>query len=347
MSESVQSSPFLQACNRQLPATRPVWLMRQAGRILKPYRDLKEKTGSILKLFKDPELAAEITLMPVAMLEVDAAILFADILTPVEPMGCKIEFVPGPVFAHPVRTRADIEALRAISTEADIPFVLETIHLVRAALPDSVPLIGFGGAPFTLATYMVEGGGAKNFTMFRQMLYADPAGAHLLLDKLTRVVIDYLRAQVQAGAQAIQLFDTWIGALSRDAFEQLVLPYLQRVFAALKDMQVPRIYYANDASHILSLLPRTGADLFGIDWRLNIGDAFQAFDNQIPLQGNLDPCVLCAPPEIIVRETRQILRQTHDLPHIFNLGHGVLPETPIDHVRLLVDTVHEYAAKKR
>ena len=342
MNEALPQSRFLQACYQQLPAVKPVWLMRQAGRILKPYRDLKAKTGSILELFKDPALATEITLMPVEMLEVDAAILFADILTPVEPMGCEIEFKPGPIFAHPVRTLTAIENLKTIETQEAIPFVLEAIGLVRRALPPSVPLIGFAGAPFTLATYMVEGGGAKNFTMFRRMLYSDPAAAHLLLEKLTRVVIDYLQAQIQAGVQAVQIFDTWIGMLSQTAFEQIIMPYLQRIFAALEDLQVPRIYYANDASHILSLLPDIGADIYSIDWRQDIAQTFKLFKGQKTLQGNLDPCTLFGSAETITRETREILKRTRGLPHIFNLGHGVLPDTPIDSVKLMIDTVHEF-----
>ena len=342
MNEALSQSRFLQTCQRQLPAVKPIWLMRQAGRILKPYRDLKARTGSILELFKDPALATEITLMPVEILQVDAAILFADILTPVEPMGCEIEFKPGPIFAQPVRTLADIENLRTIQTQEAIPFVLETIGLVRGALPPSVPLIGFAGAPFTLATYMVEGGGAKTFTMFRRMLYSDPAAAHLLLEKLTEVVIDYLRAQIGAGVQTVQIFDTWIGALSRPAFEQTILPYLQRIFAALEDLQVPRIYYANDASHILSLLPEIGADIYSIDWRQDIAQTFKLFKGKKILQGNLDPCTLFGSPASIIRETQELLKKTRGIPHIFNLGHGVLPDTPIDNVKLLIDTVHEF-----
>ena len=178
--------------------------------------------------------------------------------------------------------------------------------------------------------------------MFRRLLYADSAAAHLLLEKLTEVVIDYLQAQVQTGAQAIQLFDTWIGMLSPAAFEQIVLPYLQRIFAALEDLDVPRIYYANDACHLLALLPRVGADILSIDWRTDIAHAFHLYDNKITLQGNLDPCALFGPPEVVVEETRKIMQKTENLPHIFNLGHGVLPDTPIDNVRLLIDTVHEY-----
>ncbi|MCC7261070.1 MAG: uroporphyrinogen decarboxylase [Candidatus Latescibacteria bacterium] len=336
-------STFLQACKGQSPAHRPIWLMRQAGRILQPYRQLREKTGSILKLFKTPELATEVTLMPVSMLGVDAAILFADILTPVEPMGCQIDFVPGPVFAKPVRSRADIEELQTIDPPTQLPFVLETIRLVRRALPPGIPLIGFAGAPFTLATYMAEGGGAKEFTRFRRMLHADPGAAQALLEKLTEVTITYLRAQIEAGAQAVQLFDTWIGALSPRTFEQLALPHLQRIFAALEGLGVPRIYYANGAAHFLDLLPRTGADVLGLDWRCDLDQAFNRC-GRLPLQGNMDPCALFADAPAVVAEAERILRQTSGLPHIFNLGHGVHPDTPCDQVKLLIDTVHGFPA---
>ena len=344
MENSPSPSPFLQACNQQIPALKPVWLMRQAGRILKPYRDLKEKTGSLLELFQTPDLAAEITLMPVEMLGVDAAILFTDLVTPLEPMGCPFKYAPGPVCAHPARTRKEVEALRPMRTEADLPFVLETIRLVRRALPASVPLIGYGGGPFTLATWATEGESSREFAQFRRLVYADPQTAHLLLDKLTEVTIDYLRAQIRAGAQAIQVFDTSVGVLSPPMFEQVALPYLQRVFAALEELRVPRIYFALGASHLLHLLPRVGADVLSLDWRTDISRAFRLVDGKMALQGNLDPCALLAPAEAFVREAQNILRQTAGQPHIFNLGHGVLPDTPFDHVRLLVETVHEYSA---
>ena len=320
--------------------------MRQAGRILKPYRDLREKTGSILTLFKTPELAAEITLMPVEMLDVDAAILFTDLVTPLEPMGCNFEYKPGPVFSHPLRCREDVEALGPVDVETDLPFVLETIRLVRRALPPTVPLIGYGGGPFTLASWMVEGEGSRDFIALRRLFYSDPGSAHLLLDKLSEVVVDYLQAQIRAGVQAVQLFDTSIGILSASAFERLALPYLQRVFSALEGMEIPRIYFAFGATHLLSSLARVGADVLGVDWRTDLARTSSLFGNRIPLQGNLDPCVLLSSPEAIIAETKKILQSTEGLSHIFNLGHGVLPETPFDHVRLLIDTVHEYTAEK-
>ena len=334
-------SPFLQACSGSVPSTTPIWLMRQAGRILKPYRELKEKTGSIMEMFKTPAVAAEVTLMPIRELGVDAAILFADIMTPLEPMGCQIDFNPGPVFSEPVRTASSIEALEMIDSGRQLPHVMETIQRVRSELPPDIPLIGFAGSPVTLATYMAEGGSAKSFTQFRRLLQSDPEAADTLLSKLTDVAIDYLQAQVEAGVQAIQLFDTWVGALSRKGFQLHALPHLRRIFAALEELNLPRIYFPLDATHLLPMLPETGADVFSVDWRLDMADAFSTLPGY-PLQGNLDPVTLHAPADVIVRETSEILEQCKGRPHVFNLGHGVLPDTPVESVRLLVETVHQF-----
>ena len=342
MSPAEIPGPFLQACAGQVPDITPVWLMRQAGRILKPYRELREKHGSIQTLFTTPELAAEITLMPVGILEVDAAILFTDLVTPLEPMGGGLEYSPGPIFSRPVRSREDVEALRPVSPENDVPFVLETIRLVRTGLPAGIPLIGYAGAPFTLATWLVEGRGAKDFPAFRQLLYRDPETAHLLLDKLTRLVVDFLKAQIRAGAQAVQLFDTSIGVLSPTLFQGLVLPYLRRIFSALAEMEVPRIYFPLGAAHLCPYLGNVGADVLGLDWRIELARAFEIFSPELVLQGNLDPCALYAPAAILVSEAQKILQSARTRPHIFNLGHGVLPDTPYDNIRLLIDTVHEF-----
>ena len=316
--------------------------MRQAGRILAPYRDLKERVGSIETLFRTPELAAQITLMPVEVLGVDAAILFADIFTPISPMGCEVHFDPGPVLASPIRTRQQAEALRVFDVEDDLAHVWETIALTLENLPAAVPLIGFAGSPYTLATYLAEGGGAREFTHLRRMLHSDPGCAHALLDRLTTVAIDYLTAQIRAGVAAVQLFDTWVGGLSASAFEDVVLPYLQRIFAALEPLGVPRIYYANGAPHLLPLLPLTGADVLSLDWRLDLGEVIGRLPTRIPLQGNLDPCALFAPGDEMDRQARAILAATDGYPHVFNLGHGIHPETPCDSVRRLVDTVHAH-----
>ncbi len=317
--------------------------MRQAGRILKPYRDLKQEAGSLSTLFNTPELAAQVTLMPVEMLGVDAAILFADIFTPIEPMGCELTFQPGPVLKSPVRTRNDVGHLHTIDPEDDLPHVRREIELVRAGLPPGVPLIGFAGAPVTLATYLAEGTGAREFTHFRRLLHAEPDTADLLLTKLTDVVISYLKMQVDAGVEAVQLFDTWIGQLSEAQFERIALPFLERIFSELKRLRVPTIYFAHGSAHLLRLLPRTAANVFSIDWRTDIRHARDLLGPSMPLQGNLDPAALFAPIEQVVAVTRELLDKTRGTPHIFNLGHGVHPETPIDAVRAMIDTVHGYA----
>ncbi|MFA6109930.1 MAG: uroporphyrinogen decarboxylase [Candidatus Latescibacterota bacterium] len=336
--------PFLRACRGEPAASTPVWLMRQAGRILPPYRELREKVGSIESLFTTPELAAQVTLMPVELLGVDAAILFTDLVTPLAPMGCPFEYRPGPVFARPVRTRQEVLELRPINTEADLPFVVETVQLVRRALPAGIPLIGYAGAPFTLATWAVEGKGAKDFSAFRAMLYQDPGTAHLLLDRLTEVAIEFLRAQIRAGAEAVQVFDTSVGVLSAAGFARFGLPYLQRVFAALADAKVPRIYFPLAGSHLLALAGQTGADVLSLDWRVDLAEAFRAFPG-IPLQGNLDPCALLAPVDELLIQARTVLEAARGQAHVFNLGHGVLPETPLDNVRRLVDAVHEFGTQ--
>ena len=334
-------SVFLQACSGKVADFTPVWLMRQAGRILAPYRALREKHGSIHHLFNTPELAAEITLMPVDLLGVDAAILFTDLVTPLQAMGCDFTYAPGPVFEHPLRTLRDVEGLRQIDSASDLDFVMETIRLVRAELPPAVPLIGYGGSPFTLATWAVEGRSAKDFTQFRSMLYAAPQLAHHLLIRLTDMLIDFLRSQVRAGVQAIQLFDTSVGLLSQTDYREFVLPYLQRIFTALAEDGVPRIYFPLAAPHLLSMAGETGADVLSLDWREDLGTAFDRFSPDLVLQGNLDPCALYAPREQLIDQVRTILTCATDRPHIFNLGHGILPDTPFDQARLLVDTVHE------
>ena len=337
------ASPFLEACRGRVPGRRPIWLMRQAGRILQPYRELKNRVGSIESLFKTPELAAEVTVMPVRMLGVDAAILFADIFTPVEPMGVEVRFSPGPVLSGPFRDRQRVEALRVFDGASELGYVMETIGLIRRELPASVPLIGFAGAPFTLATYLAEGGGAREFTHLRRLLRTDPETAHLLLDRLTEVAVSYLKAQIAAGVQAVQLFDTWIGGLGPRDFAEIAVPYLRRIFDALAETGVPRIYYANGGSHLVPHLPSVGADVLSLDWRVDLGEVNALYGGAFPLQGNLDPSALFAPPDQVEAEARRILDATAGTPHIFNLGHGVHPETPYDHVQRLVDTVHAYA----
>ena len=334
-------APFLRACRGETGLGTPVWLMRQAGRILPPYRQLREQTGSIATLFGNAELAAQVTLMPVEMLGVDAAILFTDLVTPLAPMGCPFEYRPGPVFTRPVRSRLEVLELRPLEPEAHLPFVLEAIRLVRRALPASVPLIGYAGSPFTLATWAVEGRGGKEWSALRTLYYQDPGTAQLLVDRLTDATIAFLRAQIAAGAQAVQVFDTSVGVLSPADFRRLALPCLQRVFAALEGLGVPRLYFPLAGAHLMPLLPHVGADVFSLDWRIDLGAAYAALPGH-PLQGNLDPWALLAPPSVLAAEALKVLRAAAGRPHVFNLGHGVLPETPLDQVRRLIDIVHEY-----
>lgn len=335
---------FLHAC-QGLPVDRtPVWLMRQAGRYLPEYMKIRQ-TCSFLQLCKTPELAAEVTLQPVDILGVDAAILFSDILTPVEPMGLKLDFVPGPVFENPVRTMADVDRLRIPVMEEDVPFVLETIRILRRELTGRVPLIGFGSAPFTLACYMVEGKGSKDFATVKKLLYRDPETFAALMDKITTMLIAYLRAQAAAGAQALQLFDTWGGILSPTDYERYALPYTARVLDGLRDCGVPLIHFVKGAGAMLPSVSKAGAAVIGLDWHTSLGSARAQLGDQVPVQGNLDPTVLFAPRAHIEQEVRRILAENNGRPgHIFNLGHGILPDTPPDNARFMVECVQRLSA---
>ena len=336
-------APFLQACQGRVTQNTPIWIMRQAGRILKPYRDLRQEHGSILKLFTTPELAAEITLMPIEMLGVDAAILFTDLVTPLEPLVGGLSYDPGPVFADPIRSATQIDTLRTITPEEDLKYVLDTAQLVRQALPPTVPLIGYAGGPFTLATWIVEGSSSKDFPAFRRMIHGDPILAHKLLDKLSDLVINFLRAQIAAGAQAVQIFDTSIGLLSPEQFAEFALPYLKRICHSLAPLDTPVIYFPLAAAQSLTYFGQVGAQVLGLDWRIDLTQARAQFGDAITLQGNLDPCILYGSEDSIVTATQGILEKTKGRPHIFNLGHGVFPDTPYEKVKLLVETVQKFA----
>ena len=338
-------SRFLVACSGQVPDIMPIWIMRQAGRILQPYRDLRRQHGSISTLFNSPELAADITLMPIDLLGVDAAILFTDLPTPLAALGCKFTYDPGPVFARPVRTAAQVAALRHVDPEADLGFVLETVRLARGRLPASVPLIGYAGGPFTLAAWLVEGGGSRDFPALRGMLHADPDLAHVLFERLTELVCNYLVAQIRACAQAVQIFDTSIGLLSPAQYDTFALPYLQRVCKHLAPFAVPIIYFPLAAAQSLIRFSQVGADVLSVDWRTDLDTARACFGANRPLQGNLDPSALYGSEENLVAAVRRILAQSEGRPHIFNLGHGVFPDTPCEMVKLLVETVHDFSRK--
>jgi uroporphyrinogen decarboxylase len=332
---------FLRACRREPVDCTPVWFMRQAGRYLAEYQEVRAG-HSILEVCKTPELAVEVTLQPVRRFPVDAAIIFADILLPLEPMGLSLEFAAGegPVIANPLRSAADIAALRPVRPD-DLGFVLESIGAARAALDGQVPLIGFAGAPFTLASYAIEGGGSRNYIETKRLMYGRPEAWHDLMGRLADVVAEFLVAQVAAGAQAVQLFDSWVGALSPDDYAEYAYPYTKRIFAALTGSGVPRIHFGTGAATLLPLMAGAGCDVIGLDWRTPLDDGWAAAGADLAVQGNLDPVVLFAPEPEIERRVLDIVKRADGRPgHIFNLGHGILPATPPEAVGFVADLVH-------
>jgi len=332
---------FLRAVRGDPVETTPIWIMRQAGRYLPEYRRVREKVD-FLTLCRTPELAVEVTLQPIRRYGFDAAILFSDILTPLEPMGLEVAFNPGPVIARPVGSAEDIRALKRPDPARDLGFVLETVRTLRRELPPTVALIGFAGAPFTMAAYMVEGRGSKDFSRLKSLMYREPVLFHSLMEKLVNVVSDYLAAQIEAGAQAVQLFDTWAGLLSPRDYAENVLPHVRRVVERVSTEGVPFILYGNGTGGLLELMDETGADVLGLDWRVTIGDARRRLGRYRPLQGNLDPAVLLAPVPVIQGRAREILEEAGpDTPHVFNLGHGITPDVPVEAVAELVRFVHE------
>jgi uroporphyrinogen decarboxylase len=316
--------------------------MRQAGRYLPEYQEVRAG-HSILDVCKTPGLAVEVTLQPLRRFAVDAAIIFADILLPLEPMGLSVEFAAGegPVIADPVRSADDVAALQPVRPEADLGFVLESIRQARSALAGEVPLIGFAGAPFTLASYAIEGGGSRNYIQTKRIMYSDPDTWHDLMGRLADAVAAFLVAQVAAGAQAVQLFDSWVGALSPDDYAEYAHPYTQRIFAALADSGVPRIHFGTGASTLLPLMANAGCDVIGLDWRIPLDEGWGIAGHDLAVQGNLDPVVLFAPEPEIERRVLDVVKRADGRPgHIFNLGHGVLPGTPPEAVGFVADLVH-------
>jgi uroporphyrinogen decarboxylase len=342
----MMNDAFLRACAGEAVRPVPVWLMRQAGRYLPAYQKVRGQTD-FLTLCKTPELAAEVTIQPLDILGVDAAILFSDILIPLEAMGAGLEFFEGrgPVLDPPVRSGQDLERLRPIDPDSDVSFVLETIRILRRELAGRVPLIGFSGAPFTLATYLVEGGTSRSFVNIKRMMFEAPAVFHDLMGLITDVTVAYLSAQIEAGAQAVQVFDTWAGVLSREDYRQCALPYAERILRELEGRGVPRIYFVYDGGHVLDLVGNSGADVIGLDWRTDIETAISRTGPDTVVQGNLDPCALFLPEADLRARVASVLRQGRGAKaHIFNLGHGVLPEIPPEKARLVVDLAHELSA---
>ena len=336
---------FLKACRGEAVEYTPVWLMRQAGRYMKEYQEVRSKVD-FLTLCKTPELAAKVTLQPIDILGVDAAILFSDILIAVEAMGMPLEFhdKKGPILADPVRTKAGMDRLGIPDTEDSMPFVLETIRILRREL--KVPLIGFSGAPWTLATYIVEGGSSKNFMHAKKMMYLNPGLFNALMEKITATVVEYLSAQIHAGAQAVQLFDSWAGILSPYDYENVIFPFVKSAIKALKKLDVPVIYFVNDCAGLLKIVKKCGADVIGIDWRVDMAKAAKKLGKKYSIQGNLDPLVLFAPREHIEDRVKDILFKAEPARgHIFNLGHGILPETPVENAIAMVEAVHTFGRK--
>jgi uroporphyrinogen decarboxylase len=314
--------------------------MRQAGRYLPEYRKIRSEVD-FLTLTKTPELAAEVTLQPVRRFGMDAAILFSDIMTPVEGMGVKLDFNPGPVIETPIRSLAQVDALRSPDPEEGVPFVLETVRMLSEALPREAPLIGFAGAPFTLFCYLIQGSGSKTFAEAKGFLFAEPEASRRLLEKLAETMVLYLEAQARAGAKALMIFDSWAGLLGPEQYAEFAFPAVKRIIDALRPLDVPLIYFPNQGATLLETVRESGADVVGIDWRLPLSRARAILGDEVAVQGNLDPTALFAPRDILGKEVDRVLDEAGTAPgHIFNLGHGIERTTDPDAVAFLVDRVH-------
>ena len=337
---------FLRACRCEPVDATPVWFMRQAGRYMAEYRALREKY-TLLDICRQPELSLQVTMQPLNAYPVDAAILFADILLPLEPMGAPFEFAAGegPRIFDPVRDQAGIERLRIIEPEEDLAYVLDAIRLIRKELDGKTPLIGFAGAPFTLASYLVEGGKSSNYMLTKKLMYGEPEQWAALMRKLSEVVRQYLRAQVKAGAQAVQLFDSWIGALSPTDYRAFVMPHVQHILKDLEETGVPVIHFGTGTAMLLEAQREAGGTVIGVDWRTPLDLPRARMGPDTAVQGNLDPLLLMAPRELLQTRVEQVLRAAGTTPgHIFNLGHGILPQTDPDTVRFVTDKVHELSS---
>jgi uroporphyrinogen decarboxylase len=323
--------------------------MRQAGRYMAAYQALRQR-HTLLDLCKTPELAAEVTLQPMQRLPVDAAIIFTDLLVPLEPMGAKLVFAPneGPVIENPVRSASDVEALRLVDPHTDLAFTLAAIRIVCRELDGKVPLIGFAGAPFTLASYLIEGSGSRHYIQTKQLMYRRPEVWHRLLDKLASVATTFLQAQIASGVQVVQLFDSWVGCLSPADYRRYVLPHTKQVIEGLRNTDAPVIHFGTGTAMLLEAMREAGGDVIGVDWRIPLDDAWQKIGYDVGIQGNLDPVVLLAPLPEIERQVDDILQRAVNRPgHIFNLGHGILPETPFEHVQAVAEMVHARSARQK
>jgi uroporphyrinogen decarboxylase len=341
------NSRFLKACRREPVDVTPVWFMRQAGRYMAEYRALRER-HSLLDICRTPDLATEVTLQPIRRIEVDAAILFSDLLLPLEPMGLPFDFVKGegPQIERPIESPADIDALRVFEPREALSHVLEAIRQIQRELAGRVPLIGFSGAPFTLASYAIEGGHSNNFAKTKSLMYGHPEAWHRLCDKFATVVADYLNAQIDAGVDAIQVFDSWVGALGPADYREFALPHTHKIFKAIEG-RVPTIHFGTGTATTLDLLREAGGDVIGADWRIPIDVAWERIGLDRAVQGNLDPTLLLGPMQRMFAQAEDILERANGRPgHIFNLGHGILPSTPVEHVQRLAQYVHS-ASRRR
>jgi uroporphyrinogen decarboxylase len=337
---NLEHSRFIKACRREKVDRTPIWLMRQAGRYMAEYRALREK-HSLLTMCKTPELAAQVTLQPIQRFHFDAAIIFADILLPIEPMGLQLEFAKGegPVIHNPVTTIDDVIKLEIFHPKEKLRFVGDAIQIVTRELGGKTPLIGFAGAPFTLASYMIEGGYSRHFLKTRKFMLSNPNEWKNLMDKITNVTIEYLSMQIESGASAVQLFDSWVGALGPDDYRKFVLPYSQKIFQSIS---APTIHFSTGTSSYLDLITEAGGNVISVDWRISLDRAWSFFPDRA-IQGNLDPAILLGPWSEVRTATRQILTEASSRSgHIFNLGHGVFPDTPIENVEKLVEEVHSF-----
>jgi uroporphyrinogen decarboxylase len=344
----VRGSRFLRACRREIVDATPVWFMRQAGRYMAEYRALRQNY-TLLQLCRTPELAAEVTLQPLRRIELDAAILFSDLLLPLEPMGIAFDFVSGegPAIDQPLRSAQDIDRVRLTDPRESLPFTFDAIRLIKRELADRMPLIGFAGAPFTLASYAIEGGHSSNFALTKSLMYGDPPAWHRLADRLATVVADYLLAQIEAGVDAVQVFDSWVGALNADDYREFALPHTQKIFNAIQGRGVPTIHFGVGTSSILHLMREAGGDVIGADWRIPLDEAWERIGSDRAVQGNLDPTLLLGPRERLLNGARDVIDRAAGRPgHIFNLGHGILPSTPIENVQAVARFVHQQTARR-
>jgi uroporphyrinogen decarboxylase len=342
-----RESRFLRACRREMVDRTPVWFMRQAGRYMSEYRALRQKY-TLLQLCRTPELATDVTLQPIRRLDVDAAILFSDLLLPLAPMGIPFDFVKGegPSIERPIRSAADIDHVRVVDPRESLGFTLDAIRLVKRELAGKVPLIGFTGAPFTLASYAIEGGHSNNFALTKSLMYGESAAWHQFADKLATVASDYLVAQIEAGVDAVQVFDSWVGALNEDDYREFALPHTQKIFRALEGRGVPTIHFGVATASILHVMREAGGDVVGADWRIPLDEAWQRIGTDRAIQGNLDPTLLLGPRTRLLNGAREVLARAGGRPgHIFNLGHGILPSTPVENVQELARFVHQESAR--